>query len=170
MKKKKSLREKGNAYQRWIRDWLWERGWTVRNFPMTSKPLLLPDKKNPAVKKLVWLPQNNDVFGCDLIARKGFIVLWIQSSLDEHISRRLEEFSKYFEEVGANESLMIWIKREKWHSIKDVRLDSKGTMIVSDLGKIQVGKLYLAQGWNLDIFGEKIRDKKDAKIKASKKA
>lgn len=163
MKKKKSSREKGNAYQRWIRDWLQERGWTVRNFPMTSKPLLLPDKKNPAIKKLIWLPQNNDVFGCDLIARKEPLLLWIQSSLDEHIARRLDEFLKYFKRMGHFEYLMIWIKREKWHSIKIVHIGGVGFMTVKDIGRIQAGKFILAAGSPTFEFGEKINKKKEAK-------
>jgi len=155
MKKKKSLREKGNAYQRWIRDWLQERGWTVRNFPMTSRPIMVPDEKHPGQKKMIWLPQNNDVFGCDLIARKGGLILWIQSSLDDHITRRLDEFFKYFHNIGSWERLMIWIKREKWHSIKLVSVGSTGLMVVEDLGKIQVGKFTLARGVPDFTFGEK---------------
>jgi len=155
MKKRKSLREKGNAYQRWIRDWLQDRDWTVRNFPMTSRPILIPDEKRPGEKKMVWLPQNNDVFGCDLIARKGLLILWIQSSLDEHIARRLETFLKYFKAIGSREYLMIWIKREKWHSIKKVSIGTTGLMIVEDLGKIQAGKFTLARGVLDFTFGEK---------------
>lgn len=155
MKKKKSLRQKGNDFQIWIRDWLRDRGWIVRNFPMSSKPILIPDKKNPKVKKLVWLHQDNDVFGCDLIAMKGRVRLWIQSSLDEHITRRLQEFSKYFEVLGPFESLMIWIKREKWKSIKKVTIGTKGEMIVADVGKIQAGKFTPAKGAFLFMFGEK---------------
>ena len=153
--KKKSLREKGNAYQRWIRDWLIERGWTVRNFPMTSRPILIHDDKRPGEKKMIWLPQNNDVFGCDLIAMKGRVRIWIQSSLDEHITRRLQEFSKYFKALGPFEILMIWIKREKWHSIKKVIIGTRGEMIVADVGKIQVGKFYPAKGNYVFMFGEK---------------
>lgn len=160
MKKKKSLREKGNAYQRWIRDWLIERGWTVRNFPMTSRPILVADEKRPGEKKMIWLPQNNDVFGCDLIAMKGRVRLWIQSSLDEHITRRLLEFSRYFKTLGPFEILIIWIKREKWHSVKKVTIGSRGEMIVADIGKIQTGKFIPARGDFMFMFGEKEAKKK----------
>lgn len=166
MKKKKSLREKGNDYQRWIRDWLQERGWIVRNFPMTSRPLMLPDKKKPGTKKLVWLPQNNDVFGCDLIARKSPLILWIQSSLDDHIARRLEEFQKYFKYLNPWEHVMIFIKREKWHSIKNCSMGTTGVIIAEDLGRILLGRFTLARGAPAFTFGDKIRSKKDAKIKA----
>lgn len=165
MKKKKSLREKGNSYQRWIRDWLQDRGWMVRNFPMTSRPIMVPDEKRPGQKKMIWLPQNNDVFGCDLIGRKCMMMLWIQSSLDDHITRRMEEFLKYFKYLGEWEYLMIWIKREKWHSIKRVTIGTSGLMIVEDLGKIQKGKFTLARGTPDFTFGEPARKKKDAKTK-----
>lgn len=157
MKKKRSLREKGNAYQRWIRDWLIDRGWTVRNFPMTSRPILVPDEKRPGHKKMIWLPQNNDVFGCDLIARniKGPLILWIQCSLDDHIARRLEEFLKYFKYVSPWERVMIWIKREKWHSIKLVTVAPTGLMVVEDLGKVERGVFTLARGALDFTFGEK---------------
>ncbi len=158
--KKKSTREKGNAYQRWTRDWLRERGWTVRNFPMTSRPLLLPDKKNPAVKKLAWLPQDNDVFGCDLVAMKGQRRIWIQSSLDEHTIRRLDEFAKYWNEIAPSEDLMLWIKREKWTSVFVIAIRGSGKnkiLFLAPGGRIERGQ------WNPDpgvpdfYFGEKIK-------------
>jgi len=161
MKKKKSLREKGNAYQVWIRDWLQERSWTVRNFPVISRPpIIVPDKEHPGKMKKIWLHQDNDVFGCDLIAMKGRVRLWIQSSLDEHIARRLKEFSRYFKALGPFEILMIWIKRDKWHSLKKVTIGSRGEMIVADVGKIQVGKFIPARGDYIFMFGEKIKKKK----------
>lgn len=164
MKKKKSPREKGNAYQLWIRHWLEDRGWTVRNFPVISKPPIeVPDKKHPGRKVLIWLHQDNDVFGCDLIARKEPLLLWIQSSLDEHIARRLQEFSKYFKRMGAFEYLMIWIKRDKWHSIKIIHISSLGYLTVKDVGKIQVGKFIPARGIPTFTFGEKIKKKKEVK-------
>ena len=164
MKKKKSPREKGNAYQVWIRNWLEERGWTVRNFPVISRPpILIPDKEHPGKMKQIWLHQDNDVFGCDLIAMKRRVRLWIQSSLDEHIAKRLAEFSKYFTALGPFEGLMIWIKREKWHSIKKVTIGDEREMRVVDVGKIQVGKFYPAEGTYFMMFGEKIKKKKEAK-------
>ena len=162
MKKKKSPREKGNAYQVWIRNWLQERGWTVRNFPVISKPPIeVPDKKHPGRKILIWLHQDNDVFGSDLIAMKGKIRIWIQASLDEHIARRVGEFAKYFKSLGPYEILMIWIKREKWHSLKKVNIGTRGEMLVADVGKIQAGKFLPATGTYFMMFGEKIKKKKE---------
>ncbi len=122
MKKKKSSREKGNDFQRWIRDWLQDRSWIVRNFPMMSRPLNMPDPDRRGRMKLVWLPQDNDVFGCDLVAMKGSMRIWIQSSLDEHIQRRLDTFALYFDEIGPGEDLMLWIKREKWISVFTIKI------------------------------------------------
>lgn len=162
--KKKSPREKGNAYQVWIRDWLEERGWTVRNFPVISRPpIMIPDKEHPGRMKEIWLRQDNDVFGSDLIAMKGKVRLWIQASLDEHIARRVAEFAKYFESLGPYEILMIWIKREKWHSLKRVYITVAVAAIIEDIGKIQVGKFIAAQGSYPLMFGEKIKKKKEAK-------
>jgi len=163
VKKKKSLREKGNDFQIWIKNWLQERGWTVRNFPMTSKAITIPIKKGSKVMKLIWVHQNNDVFGSDLIAIKGRVRLWIQASLDEHISRRTEEYSKYFTALGPYEALMIWIKRANWKSIKKVIIGTTGQMIVADLGKIQAGKFTPAKGMYLFDFGEKIKKEKKKK-------
>ena len=164
MKKKKSLREKGNAYQIWIRNWLEERGWTVHNFPMISRPpILIPDKEHPGKMKKIWLHQDNDVFGSDLIAMKGKIRIWIQASLDEHIARRVGEFAKYFKSLGPYEILMIWIKREKWHSLKKILIGTNGELIIADVEKIQVGEFYPARGTYFMMFGEKVKKKKEAK-------
>ena len=164
MKKKKSLREKGNDYQIWIRNWLQERGWVVRNFPViTRPPIIVPDKEHPGKMKKIWLHQDHDVFGSDLIAMKGKVRLWIQSSLDEHIARRVGEFAKYFKGSGPYEILMIWIKRQKWHSIKRVIIEAGGEILIADVGKIQVGKFYPARGTYFMMFGEKIKKKKDKK-------
>lgn len=168
--KKKSSREKGNDFQRWIRDWLRDRSWTVHNFPMISRPPIeVSDPKKPGRKKLIWLSQDNDVFGCDLIAMKGSRRIWIQSSLDEHIQRRLDTFAKYFDEISPGEDLMLWIKREKWISVFAIiiRGSAKNKILfLGPGGKIKRGK------WEPDpsvpewYFGEKI--KKEAKKNGKK--
>ena len=168
MKKKKTPREKGNDFQCWIRDWLRDRGWTVHNFPMISRPPIeIPDLKKPGRKKLIWLSQDNDVFGCDLIAMKGSRRIWIQSSLDEHIQRRLDEFAKYWTEIAPSEDLMLWIKREKWISV--FTIGPRGTrenkiLLLTPGGKIIRGRWQPDPGVPEWYFGEKI-----AKIKTAKK-
>lgn len=163
--KKKSLREKGNGFQRWIRDWLQDRSWIVRNFPMTSRPMMIPDKQNPMKKTLIWLPQDNDVFGCDLVARKGSQVLWIQASLDEHIQRRLDKLAVYFDEICPGEDIMLWIKREKWISVFVIKIQhqqpAKGRMLyITPGGKIIRGRWSPDPGIPEWYFGEKIKKEK----------
>ena len=158
--KKKSPREKGNDFQRWIRDWLRDRSWTVHNFPMISRPPIeIPDPKNPRRKKLIWLPQDNDVFGCDLIARKGGQIIWIQSSLDEHIQRRLDTFALYFDEIGPGEDLMLWIKREKWISVFAINIcwktGNEKFLFLGPGGKIIRGRWQADPGIPEWYFGEK---------------
>jgi len=168
MKKKKSLREKGNDFQRWIRDWLRDRGWIVHNWPMISRPPIeIPDPRNPRRKKLIWLKQDNDVFGCDLVAKKGSKRIWIQSSLDEHIQRRLDEFAKFWDEIAPSEDLMLWIKREKWISV--FTIGPRGTrenkiFFLAPGGKIIRGRWQPDPGVLHSYFGEKI-----AKITKAKK-
>lgn len=168
MKKKKSLREKGNDFQRWIRDWLRDRSWTVHNWPMISRsPITIPDKKNPRIKKLIWLPQDNDVFGCDLVAMKGSRRIWIQSSLDEHIQRRLDEFAKFWDEIAPSEDLMLWIKREKWISVFVIKIRGQAKnkfLYLAPGGKIIRGQWQPDPGIPEWYFGEKIKkEKKNAK-------
>jgi len=168
MKKKKSLREKGNDFQRQIRDWLRDRSWTVHNWPMISRPPIeIPDPRNPRRKKLIWLKQDNDVFGCDLVAMKGPKRIWIQSSLDEHIQRRLDEFAKFWDEIAPSEDLMLWIKREKWISV--FMIGPRGTrenkiLFLAPGGKIIRGRWQPDPGVLHSYFGEKI-----AKITKAKK-
>lgn len=165
MKKKgTSKREKGNKFQLWIRDYLREREWIVRNFPMLTNALMLPDKKRPGEKKLIWLPKDNDVFGCDLVARKGALSMWIQASLDSHIQRRLDIFIKYFTELSPHEILMIWIKEEKGIRIKRVHVDDVGrerVMRVTDVGKIVLKKFTPESGIDPNYFGYKKREGPD---------
>lgn len=165
MRTKKTLRQKGNDYQIWIRDFLLDHGWTVRNFPVISRPRYIEDKKT-GKKKLVFLPFSLDVFGADLIARKGVQLLWIQASLDDHVTRRAEEYSKHFNLLMINEVLMIWMKGPKGTRIKRVRIYKKNIM-VSDFGRIERGKFYPGPGVGELFFGDKIKkEKKDSGTKA----
>lgn len=157
-KRAKSARQKGNEYQIWIRDWLQECGWTVRNFPMLTNAIMIMDKTFPFQKRMVWIPKDNDVFGCDLVARKEGKILWIQASLDDHIARRMDTFAKYFKELSPDEILMLWIKREKWHSIKRVHFDPTGILTITDIGRIQSAVFQPVMGISSFYFG--LREKK----------
>ena len=170
MKKKKSLREKGNDFQVWIRNWLRDRGWIVRNFPMTSRKITIPDPKRPGWMKEIWLPQDNDVFGCDLIARKGIEILWIQATIGPNIQRKIDKISPYFKEIGPQENIMIWVKRINWISIKLLNIHFQGIekpeaiLLPKSFGRIKKSKYEPEEGFPEWYFGEKI-----AKIKTNKK-
>lgn len=158
-KRGKTKRQKGNDYQIWVRDWLLSCGWMVRNFPMLTNAIMIQDKEYPYKKRLVWVPKDNDVFGCDLVARKNGKILWIQASLDEHISRRLDNLAEYFKDLSSDEVLMIWIKREKWHSIKRIHINPAGTLTITDIGKIQSADFIPVSGISSLYFG--VRQKKE---------
>ncbi len=155
MKRKKTTRQKGNDYQVWIRDWLQARDWTVHNFPMSMRPLFIPDDKNPGQTKMIWKPQENDVFGCDLIARKETALLWIQATMDDHVARRLDSSGRYFKELSPSEILMIWMKKEKGTWVRRVHTDPRGVLHVVDVGKIIQGKFIPEQGISTFFFGAK---------------
>jgi len=139
-KKTKSKREKGNDFQRWIRDYLQKKGWIVRNFPTEMRPLKIKDKKTGELKD-IFVPRNNDVFGADLIAIKELRIMFVAASLDPHIKRRVEEFEKYFKVRNSNIVLQIWIKTDKGINIKICRYFNEQLKAL-DYGKIIRGKFY----------------------------
>jgi hypothetical protein len=80
-----NTRAKGNTFQVWIRRFLVERGWTVRNFPLTIQPLNRGGKT-------IFRPLKQDAWAADLIARRPGTLLWIQASCSGGIAKRVEEF------------------------------------------------------------------------------
>lgn len=142
-KKTKSKREKGNSFQRWIRDYLQKKDWIVRNFPTEMRSLKIKDKKTGELKD-IFVPRKNDVFGSDLIAMKGLRIMFIAASLDPHINRRIEEFENYFKVRNSNVILQIWIKTDKGINIKICRFFN-GKLTALDYGKIIRGKFYSPQ-------------------------
>lgn len=139
--KVKSKRKKGNDFQVWIRDYLIGIGWIVQNFPTRMRPRRIKDKKTNEIIE-IYAPEKNDVWGCDLLARKGMKILFVQASLDEGIKKRVEEFKEYFSALSPYESLQIWIKTEKSINIKKCFFEN-GDLKVIDLGKIIRRKFYL---------------------------
>jgi hypothetical protein len=91
--------EKGTRLQRWAASWLEKAGWKVHNATSTRHRI---GRK--------WVCQSNDIFGCDIIARRGVQVLWIQVSAWTHVEERLTEFTKYFTHLAPHERLQIWLK------------------------------------------------------------
>lgn len=147
-----NTRAKGNAFQVWIRRFLVERGWIVRNFPLTIVPITVKSKK-------IFRPLKQDAFGADLICRKIAMnmmepyVLWIQASCSGGIKKRVEEFQQYFKFLLPGERLQIWIKTPKGINISEVDLELG---LAIPLGKIIRGKWYAAEGVKWE-FGEEIK-------------
>jgi hypothetical protein len=99
-----SKRSSGTAFQLWCKKWLEEYfpGVVVHNQPM-NHVMVGPGK---------WICKENDVLGCiDLIAiHPGQPPLFIQVSMDEHTTKRLDKFAK----VPWNLTyctVQLWIKR-----------------------------------------------------------
>lgn len=165
MGKKRSAREKGNEFQNWVAHWLEDRGWVVRNFPLASRPLF--DKRQ---QKVIYVRQSQDVFGADLVARKDGRLIWIQASATADISRRIEEFNRYFHFLLQFEELQIWVKAKpteinltRLHSIPK---DFEGAIRFEPeiVGKIIRRRFYAASGY--PDFGQEVK-KCDVRKKSS---
>ncbi len=114
-KKTKSLnRKKGALFQKWCEKWLIERGFIVRNFMPTAKAVFIPK-----LNRTLWISQDNDCFASDLVARKDGKVYWIQVSHGTAVTKRIEDFKKYFIFLLPGEELMLWLKRPKGY-LQDV--------------------------------------------------
>ena len=130
-------RQKGRIFERWCRDFLQERGWTVRDFPPTSRVLKIKGKT-------VITSSSQDCFGADLLGVKQGNnghdeILLVQCTLHKGIKKRLDEFAKYFETKITNLDLQLWIKRDNGEV--DVKRVVPGGDVV-DLGKIIRRKFY----------------------------
>lgn len=146
---KRSARASGNEYQVYVRKWLEERGWTVRNFPVIAKPIFgrggLPLTKDG---KPLFSRMNLDVYGADLVARKGDRLIWIQASMSSEIKKRLAEFSKYFTDLLPGEEVQIWLKKNGGRTnvlMVDIWLEtseSKPQLIAEPLGMIYQRKWF----------------------------
>ena len=116
-------REKGLEFQRWIKKWLEERDWIIHN-------------------------QRNDIYGCDLIAKKSDRkTLWIQATLDSGISRKIDELQKFSWNLDVDD-IQVWLKR------KDGKIDIFAitkAWLVHDMEHELIGhiirrKFYYAEG------------------------
>jgi len=142
MKKTKSARTKGLAFQRWIKDFLEERGWHVHNQAPCGRIITKRDRKTGKLIKF-YTSIHNDIMGCDLIARKKGRLLWIQATLDTNIQRKLDELQLHFDALLEGESLQIWQKTKKGGevNIKACRLEN-GEISAQDGGRIIRRKFY----------------------------
>lgn len=139
-----SKREKGLAFQRWIKKFLEGRDWIVHNQTPTGRMIKIKGKT-------IYVSQKNDIMGSDLIARQwdtvyGFTrLIWIQATLDSNVQKRVDEFRKYFKSTMYHEDLQIWMKTKSGEiNIKRVIiLDTE--VSVQDYGKIIRGKFYQSE-------------------------
>ena len=145
MKKSKRAknREIGLRFQRWIRKYLIEEGWDCVNIPPRSFPVRPKNKKEP----LKFVSLRNDIFGCDLIARKktavGFKELWIQATTDSHVDRKLKKIAEHPLPFSSEVvDTQIWVKAEKVVNIFQVTQDEKGELKADLIAKIIRGKKY----------------------------
>lgn len=149
MKKEKSKREKGMEFQRRIRRWLMERGWDCVNIP--PRGILITDKKT---KQKRFISLRNDIFGCDLIARKAFTELWVQATLDRAVGRKIEELKKHLLMDSANIDTQIWIKVEsgKINILEVHKVEGHPEPLqYREIGKIIRGKFYAAEGFTYEF-------------------
>lgn len=133
---KQTKRQRGRAFEIYSRNWLTEHGWTVRDFPPTSRALKIKGK-------MIIVSSSQDCLGADLFCIKqrdsGDEILLIQCTLHTSVKKRVEEFAKYFNTKIGNLDLQLWIKRED-SSIDIKRCLPSGAVI--DLGKIIRRKFY----------------------------
>jgi len=155
--KQKTQREKGLAFQRWIKAWLEEKGWTVVNIP--PRAFLIKDKKTKTAR---FVSIRNDIFGCDLVSRKTFVrtteagkiyetrELWIQATASPKasIGRKIEEIKKYPFFIFADTQVWIKIDSGKVNVYKIFQDLAPEGLKSRQIGKIIYGKFYsLEEGY-----------------------
>jgi len=130
-------RASGLAFQRWIRDWLTEKGWTVHNQPPNTKMIKIKGKP-------VFISRDNDIFNCiDLMCRKpDRMPLNIQATLHTGLGKKIEVLERV--PWSLAEDVQIWMKRE--NGVIDVKQLLSGMGKTVDLGKIIRRKWYAAEG------------------------
>lgn len=111
---KDTRREKGLKFQKWVKDWLKELGWTVHNQKPVGRMLKIKDKKTKKIKT-IYVSQRNDILGCiDLVAKKeNKPTLWIQATLHTGVGEK----KKALQTVpwGKEDMVQVWVKREDGH-------------------------------------------------------
>ena len=158
---KRTDRERGMEFQRWVKRWLEQRGWDVVNVP--PRGIMIQDKRTKA-RKFVSL--RNDIFGCDLVARKvwtlekdghdHFKEIWIQATMGYRPGKKLEQVSAHpvpriYPGTNVQIETQIWMKVESTQiNIKRVTVE-EGTTALEDLGKIMRGTFYATEGITYDF-------------------
>jgi hypothetical protein len=152
-------RERWLRFQRDICKWLRSRGFTAHNFPPRTKVIKLKSGKT------VVRSEDQDVFGCDIVARKiykaegaiiGFKEVWIQATLDTNVVKKIRQVSEApLFPVAAVSNIdpvhtQIWLKRKGGNiNIKQVVGIGERYEAVN-VGKIIRGKFYAEEGVRWD--------------------
>ena len=131
-------RASGAAFQRWIKDFLIEKGWDVHNQTSSVKMVFIKGKKT-------YVSHRNDILGAiDLLCKKADReTLWIQATLDSGLGRKTEKI-KAVQFDDLYDDVQVWMKRADkgvdvflWSSIEEK------TIL---LGKIIRRKFYASEG------------------------
>jgi hypothetical protein len=112
-KKPDQRRKRGVDFQRWISDWLSERGWVVHNQLMRSVRVW-----SVKANAFIQVSMSQDIFGCiDLVAKKkGHETLWIQATLDTGISLKNQKLDAVpWSPWHHGDEVEVWVKRADSH-------------------------------------------------------
>lgn len=114
-------------------------------------------------KERKFVSLRNDIFGCDLVARKQlpgeFREIWIQATMGYRPGKKLQQVSAYPmpETSAATHDSLIQIETHIWMKVESTQINIKrvtvegGTTDLQDLGRIIRGKFYAAEGINYDF-------------------
>ena len=95
----------------------------------------------------IYVSVDNDVWGSDLVCRKNGKLLWIQATLDSGVTKRVDEFRKYFHQFLPGEELQLWQKNDKG----EINIKQIGLCTAIEIGKIIRRKFYSSEGMNYEF-------------------
>lgn len=116
--------QKGNQYEREVRDILKAQGWHVEG--QHRKVMWLRDKHTGQMKMIM---SGRDIYGCDLIAKKkGDKTRWIQvSTLGQKSAKQRQVLE--FSWTLAYESVELWLRLEGKRSFRVFKLQESGIFV-----------------------------------------
>jgi len=115
-------RQRGRAFELWIRDWLKARGYAVH----------VCGRKTVMIGPGKLITKGDDIFGCDLVCMKpDEKPLFIQATLDSSVQKRLDELKKYPWDLNFTQ-VQLWQKTKNGDI--NVKLFTGETF--RDIGKI----------------------------------
>jgi hypothetical protein len=133
----KTKRQRGLDFQRWIKNWLEERGWIVHNETPSAK------KTKTKEGKKIWVSGKTDIFNCiDLIAKKDYRTLWIQATLDSSVGRKIEKLKTV--PWAPNDEVFIFRKVNKEEVV--IKRFSPIRQELDEVGRIRRRVFYPKEG------------------------